>query len=175
MKHLLFQIYFWVQKFPNLSITTKKKEKIIVNSGYPRLKPRFKKKRKQHVNNKRVEPKFFNKPADRPCVHYPRLSHPLRLHRNFGTGSHLRPAGISSPYFSRPQRAELLVCHRPSSFRRRMDTPRLIAAAFYRRHGDASLRLSTLSRGKFKSLHTPDSLSPDLREFEAFFSGFELK
>lgn len=75
---------------------------------------------------------------------------------------HLRSAGISSPYFSQPQ-PELLICHRPSSFRRRpteerMDMPRLIVAAFYRRRGNASLRLSTLSRVKFKSLHARLSL-----------------
>lgn len=90
-------------------------------------------------------------------AHIPYRPHPSSVYITISELVHLRSAGISSPYFSQPQ-PELLICHRPSSFRRRsterrMDMPRLIAAAFYRRRGDASLRLSTLSRVKFISLH----------------------
>lgn len=117
------------------------------------------------------------------CVHYPGVYRqpriPYRPHPSVYIAIselvHLRSAGISSPYFSQPQ-PELLICHRQSSFRRRptegrMDVPRLIAAPFYRRRGDASLRLPTLSRVKFKSLHAWFSLIWE--DSKVFFCGFK--
>lgn len=107
-------------------------------------------------------------------AHIPYRPHPSSVYITISELVHLRSAGISSPYFSQPQ-PELLICHRPSSFRRRsterrMDMPRLIAAAFYRRRGDASLRLSTLSRVRFISLHAWLSL---IREnSKVFFVNF---
>lgn len=96
------------------------------------------------------------------CVHYPRLSpstHPLspapllRLHHNFGTGAFAVGRNFIAIFFAAATGTTDLSPAIVISTERRMDMPRLIAAAFYRRRGDASLRLSTLSRVRFISLH----------------------
>lgn len=132
---------------------------------------------KESGRNEHGEPKFFNKPADRQCVHYPRLSHRPHPCVYIAISELVRICG--RPEFHRHifrgrngRNYSSVTGHRHFDEEEgRMDTPRLIAAAFYRRHGDASLRSSTLSRVKFKSLHARFTFS-DLREFEgaAFFS-----
>lgn len=76
-----------------------------------------------HWNSGHGEPKFFNKLAGRPCATLSLSSFIARAHRPYASVYiaisglvHLRPTGISLPYFCRPQPDP--ICHRPLSFRR---------------------------------------------------------